>query len=173
MGTLASSQLHLGIAGHSCVNEVVMSYFHFAGRAVECASGIGHSVVSCYPFERLFHSHADMIVIIGIVRSPSRCSRFWTMTSTGVPINTAPAHLKLLLILSASDFKMSTQEQACAGREHRAQRAIMASNRNEILAHHNTGRVRDRIADESKPGKDEWRAVFLVPREKPALKDSP
>ena len=31
----------------------------------------------------------------------------------------------------------------------------MASNRNEILAHHNTGRVRDRFADESKPGKDE------------------
>jgi hypothetical protein len=42
-----------------------MSYFHFAGRAVECASGIGHSVVSCYPVERLFHSHADRMVIIG------------------------------------------------------------------------------------------------------------
>ena len=49
----------------------------------------------------------------------------------------------------------------------------MASNRNEVLVHLNRGRVRDRIADESKPGKDEWRAVFLVPREKPALKDSP
>jgi len=42
-----------------------MSYFHFAVRAVERASSIGHSVVSCYPFEQLFHSHADMIVIVG------------------------------------------------------------------------------------------------------------
>jgi hypothetical protein len=37
----------------------------------------------------------------------------------------------------------------------------MASNRNEILVHLNRGRVRDRIADESKPGKDEWPAPFF------------
>jgi hypothetical protein len=49
----------------------------------------------------------------------------------------------------------------------------MASNRHEVLVHLNRGRVRDPIADESKPGKDEGRDVFLVPGQKPARKDSP
>ncbi len=48
----------------------------------------------------------------------------------------------------------------------------MASNRKEILVHVNRGHVRECIADESKPAKDGWRAVFLALRLESALEGS-
>ncbi len=66
MCAVACFKLHIGVARESCVNDVVMSYFHFAVRAIATSgTGVGYGIVSCHPFERLFHGHPDMIVIVG------------------------------------------------------------------------------------------------------------